>query len=348
MTINILSPAEFLYKSPELVIFDTRSPGEFSKGHIPGAVNLPLFNDDERAEIGTLYKEKGREAAVLRGLEITGPKLAGFVRSVKSFTEKKQILMHCWRGGMRSSSMAWLLETAGFHVFLLEGGYKSYRKYIREQFSIKAEKLVVLGGMTGTGKTDILAELKKSGEQVIDLEMIANHKGSAFGTIGMNEQPSNEQFENDLYRDWSKLDLGRQIWLEDESKKIGKVEINDPLFLQMREAKLVKISLPREMRIQRLINDYCRVSPEELIMPVKKISRKLGGLREMEIIDHISNGEFHDAISKVLDYYDRGYGYGNSKRDQNRVFDIELTENSPLKAALILKEFTETSGFTEA
>jgi len=334
-----LDPAEFLKKSGELIIFDTRSPGEFEKGHIAGALNLPLFNNEERAEVGTLYKQSGKDAALMRGLDIVGPKMTSFIKQVKAATDKKEILIHCWRGGMRSSSMAWLLETAGYTVYLLEGGYKAYRNFIRKDFERKAENLVILGGMTGTGKTDILIELEKLGQQIIDLEGIANHRGSAFGTIGMDDQPTNEQFENDLYNKWSMLDISKTIWVEDESKKIGRVEIVEPFFQQMRNTVVVRINLPKEVRVKRLVRDYCAVDMDELINPVKRISRRLGGLREREIIEHIENCEFDQAVSKVLDYYDRGYSHGNSKRDQSKIHDISFHRDAPSAEASELIDF---------
>ncbi len=342
MAVFKISPKEFLEMKGELPLFDTRAPAEYKQGHIPGAVNLPLFTDEERKKVGTLYKQRGKEPAVLQGLDFVGPKLTSYIKNIKSITEDRRILMHCWRGGMRSASMAWLVDNAGYDVYLLEGGYKAYRSFIRESLGLKMEKLFVLGGMTGTGKTEIIGELEKLGEQVIDLEGLASHKGSAFGTIGMEEQPTNEQFENELYDRRSSLDLTKRIWVEDESKRIGKVEIVEEFFRQMREAPLIRISLPKEERVKRLTRDYGFANRENLIAPVQRISRRLGSLREREVIEHINCGEIDEAVSKVLDYYDKGYAHGNSKRDQNKVFDMDFQKDSPAENALKIVEFAKT------
>ncbi len=342
MAVFKISPGEFLSMKGELPLFDTRAPQEYNQGQIPGAVNLPLFTDEERKQVGTLYKNRGKESAVLQGLDFVGPKLTSYIKNIKSVTNDRRILMHCWRGGMRSASMAWLVDNAGYDVYLLEGGYKAYRGFIRRSLANPVKELLVLGGMTGTGKTEILMELEKQGEQVIDLEGLASHRGSAFGTIGMDEQPTNEQFENNLYDSLSRLDINTRIWVEDESKQIGKVEIVQEFFSQMREAPLVRISLPKEERIKRLTRDYGCANREELIFPVHKISRRLGGLREREVIEHINNGEIDEAVSKVLDYYDKGYAHGNSKRDRNKIFDIEFQNDYPRENAQKLIEFAHT------
>ena len=204
-----------------LKIIDVRSPKEFSQGHIPGAYNLPLFSNEERALVGTCYKQKGKEPAIKLGLEIVGPKMASFIEDARKISPNKQMLVHCWRGGMRSSSMAWLLELTGFDVSILKGGYKAYRNFALAIFN-EDYKLKILGGKTGSGKTQLLHQMNKLGIQIIDLEAIAHHKGSAFGKIGHDAQPTSEQFENNLAMALQTLNAKKEIWLEDESKGIGK------------------------------------------------------------------------------------------------------------------------------
>src|ERR1700741_976108 len=246
---------EFILKAETLPVVDVRAPVEFKNGHIPGAVNIPLFEDTERAEIGTIYKLRGKDDAVLRGLELVSPKLADFIKSVKKLDDKGRVLVYCFRGGMRSNSFATLLVTAGINAEVLIGGYKSFRQ---QTFNFYEQKLplLILGGATGSGKTDILKSLKEKGEQIIDLEGIANHKGSAFGFIGQEEQPTQQQFENRLYKAFSKLDLTRPVWLEDESFAIGKLKIPYPLWLQMKKAPIISIGVPFDVRVQRLILEY--------------------------------------------------------------------------------------------
>ena len=196
--INNIEASEFLEKAETIPVLDLRSPGEYEDGHITGAINMPLFDDDERAKVGTKYKQVSKEEAMLLGLDIVGPKMSDMVRKAMSLAVNGEICLYCWRGGMRSGSVAWLLSTAGLKVTRLVKGYKAYRHHIREAFS-QDVNLIVIGGMTGSGKTDILLEMLEQGHQVLDLEGYANHKGSAFGMLGQEKQPSSEQFENDTY-----------------------------------------------------------------------------------------------------------------------------------------------------
>ncbi|HFB61833.1 MAG TPA: tRNA 2-selenouridine(34) synthase MnmH, partial [Bacteroidetes bacterium] len=267
---------KFLPLTDSLPLVDVRSPAEFAQGHIPGAVNIPLFNNDERAIVGIGYKNGGKEHAVQLGLEIVGPKLAGFVKQAKRLAPQKEILVHCWRGGMRSGSMAWLFETAGLKATTLEGGYKAYRRFIRQQFS-RPVKMRVLGGFTGSGKTDILKILGKQGEQFLDIEAIAHHKGSVFGPLGQKPQPTNEQFENNLADAWRKFDFSKPVWVEDESRQLGKCVLPDPLFLQIRNAPLIKILVPKPEREKRLVKEYGPFKKEELAAQLIKIRERLGG-----------------------------------------------------------------------
>src|SRR3989339_1355584 len=193
---KIISVAEFLKRGNSLPIIDVRSPGEYEHAHIPGALALPLFSNEERAEVGTIYKQRGRVQAVQKGLEFVGPKLKDFTKFALKLNSD-ELLIHCWRGGMRSSAMAWLLETVGINCSLLKDGYKAYRNHVLESFDLPY-KILLLGGYTGSGKTEILSALKEAGEQVVDLEGLSNHKGSAFGALGQGIQPSSEQFENTL------------------------------------------------------------------------------------------------------------------------------------------------------
>ena len=185
---KVIQAQEFLKLSAKYPIIDVRSPAEYDNAHIPGALSLPLFSNDERAAVGTIYKQCGKVKAVSKGLEIAGPKLSSFAKFALSL-KTDHLLIHCWRGGMRSSSMAWLIETLGIKCTLLEGGYKSYRSHIRAELA-KPFKIALLGGYTGSGKTELLQHLHNNNQQIIDLEAIAKHKGSAFGAIGQPQQPS--------------------------------------------------------------------------------------------------------------------------------------------------------------
>lgn len=326
---------EFLKLADDLPVIDVRTPAEWEQGHIPGSVNIPIFSNEERAIVGTRYKKAGKEFAVEIGLEIVGPKMLEFVRQAKKVAKEKKVLVHCWRGGMRSASMAWLFETAGLEASTLIGGYKAYRKYIRDQFDLPSN-LIVLGGHTGSGKTDILKEIEKAGEQFLDIEGIAHHKGSAFGTIGQLPQFSNEHFENKLAEVWLKFDKTKRIWVEDESRNLGIDHIPDPLFMQMRSAKLWRLILPKKERINRLVKEYAFIDKGMLKDAILKIEKKLGGLQAKQCLEAIQLENYDFVADITLDYYDKGYAFGNAKRDPKSIIDIIIEKDEPEKTALLL------------
>ena len=291
------------------MIVDVRSPKEFAHAHIPGAVNIPLFSDDERADIGTLYTRVSREAAISRGFEYLNGRLEELRRSLLQTARHGAVRLHCWRGGMRSESVAWLVERSGVSVYLLEGGYKAYRSYVLERFASPMQ-LLVLAGMTGAGKTEVLTELAALGEQVIDLEALAHHKGSAFGGLGELPQPSTEQFENDLLAALRPLSSQKRLWLEDESRNIGRVLLPATFFSQMTAAPRVVLETPFSDRVARLTRIYTSHSPEELVSCIEKIRKRLGGDNANECIALIRHGDLRTAVERVLHYYDKRYGYG--------------------------------------
>jgi tRNA 2-selenouridine synthase len=321
----------------EIPVFDVRSPSEFKQGHLPGAISFPLFDDAERAIVGTLYKQQGKELAVLEGLRIVGPKLAGFVEQAIALAPGRELSMYCWRGGMRSGSMAWLLRSAGFTVRLLQGGYKAYRQTVQNHFT-NAFPFIVLSGPTGSGKTEILVELRALGEQVIDLEDLAKHRGSAFGALGMDEQPSIEQFENNLYQQLEMLDLSKRIWIEDESRNIGKVALHDGIWQNLDNAPLVLLESSMEDRVLRLVKEYGKFDPELLRASLNKIAKRLGGLTLQEGIEALETGDLAKVAEITLRYYDKSYHFSREKRGrviQKTVNTIGLMPNEI--AQLLLK-----------
>ena len=335
---NKISAKAFLQKGKEIPIVDVRSPGEFKKAHIPGAINIPLFDDEERAIVGTIYKQKSKEKAILKGLEIVGPKMQYLAKKAKKAAKNQQLLVHCWRGGMRSAHMAWLFQIVGVKCTLLEGGYKAYRQFIKQELAQKL-KIIILSGSTGSGKTDILHHLQELGEQILDLEGIAHHKGSAFGSIGEKPQYSTEQFENNLYQAFAKLDLSKRVWIEDESKSIGKNFIPDELFLQMRSAPVIKINLPKEERIKRLVKEYTNVDKDILIYHLNRIQKRLGPNETKKAIASVENGDMTYAVDLSLTYYDKAYNYGLSKRNPSQIFELDLEKDQKGNAQLILDFF---------
>lgn len=327
---------EFLELAKTIPVVDVRSPAEFEKGHIPGAYNIPLFTNDERAKIGTLYKRKGRKEAILDGLDIVGPKMRFFVEEAQNL-KSEELLLYCWRGGMRSASMAWLFELYGIRTKTLIRGYKAYRKYIRESFDWP-HKVLIIGGLTGSGKTEILDALEEQGEQVLNLERIANHKGSAFGALGQAEQPSNEQFENLIAQVWLTFDKEKVIWIEDESHSIGSVWLPDPLFAKMRASKVVQIECKHQDRIQRLVKDYADFPNEKLEHIIQKIGKRLGGQNVKKAIEALKSEDYHIVAEVILAYYDKTYTFGLNTRNENSIVKLN-TEN--LLMAEIIKALKE-------
>jgi len=335
---TILKADEFIAKMKGHAVLDIRTPAEFKDGHLPHAISFPLFSDEERVIVGTIYKQQGRETAVLKGLEIVGPKLKDFVLQARKF--KGALYLYCWRGGMRSNSMAWLLQTAGREVYLLEGGYKSYRSYGRELIS-NGLKLIMLSGPTGSGKTEILHQLAALGHQVLDLEGLANHRGSSFGGIGQPPQPGTEQFTNLILEKVTGFDLSQPIWVEGESQAIGKVIILKELFTQMNCCTTIRIDPPKSERIERLIRDYAGFPAEELRFSVEKISKRLGGKDTHDTLEALNEGDFRKVVEITLAYYDKSYDFSMARRD-TKMIPFVAKSYAPELIAPELAEFVKS------
>ncbi|MBK7307161.1 MAG: tRNA 2-selenouridine(34) synthase MnmH [Chitinophagaceae bacterium] len=321
MPVQKISIEEFLSLAKQYPVLDVRSPGEYTHAHIPTAHSLPLFTDEERKQVGTAYKQQSREAAIKIGLDYFGLKMRkmveeieGIVRSQESGVKNLQasdselltpnsVLVHCWRGGMRSAAVAWLLDLYGFKVYLLVGGYKAYRKWILEQFE-KDYNFNIIGGYTGSGKTLLVHELIKENKTVIDLEGLANHKGSAFGAIENMPQPGQEMFENLLAQaladtGYPILDESTQnqassiqypasaIYIEDESQRIGNLQIPMPLWHTMRKAPVFFLDIPFEERLNYITEEYGKLKKETLKEAILRIQKRLGGLETKNAINFL-------------------------------------------------------------
>lgn len=334
---------EFLRLARKQPVLDVRSPGEFKHAHIPGAYSLPLFTDEERTLVGTAYKQQSRETAIKLGLDFFGPKMRRMVEEVEELTKNssnRQVLVHCWRGGMRSAGVAWLLDLYGFKVCTLVGGYKKYRQRAVATFSMSFP-FSVLGGFTGSGKTYVLKEMKKAGATVVDLEQIAVHKGSAFGNIGMPNQPSQEMFENILSESLrtAMADQPSQIWLEDESQRIGTVNIPTPLWNSMRQAPILFLNIPFEERLKHIVSEYGNLDKERMANAIDRIRKRLGGLETKTALQHLADGDTEACFRILLAYYDKWYRKALNNRDQLPALLRELTCNevqAPAAAAKIL------------
>lgn len=327
-----LEVEEYFELAKDCEIVDVRTPNEYLKGHIPGAHNIPLFSNEERADVGTIFKNSGKEDAVLRGLDYVGPNMSKLVRKARKISTNKKLLLYCWRGGMRSSSMAWLFETVGIETHILDGGYKAYRRNNREQY-LKDFDLVVLGGMTGSGKTDVLKEMQKMGRQMIDLEGIANHKGSAFGAMGQLPQPTTEQFENNLALEWGKMDQSKPIWIENESRMIGRVNIPEELFSKMKSATIVEIVIPKIERVNRLVREYGCFKHSELEDSLMKIQKRLGSENKTMALEALEKDDLFTVADIMLKYYDKTYKHSLLKGDNDRIHYMEVEKDSPKSTA---------------
>jgi tRNA 2-selenouridine synthase len=317
-------------------IVDVRSPAEFAHGHIPGAVNLPLFSDAERAAVGTAYKQQGRQQAVQLGLEAVGPRLTAMASELQSMAQSGGTLrIHCWRGGLRSQSVAWLARLQQLPVQLLDGGYKAYRRWTLELLAMPWP-LMVLGGRTGTGKTDLLLELARRGSAVVNLEGLANHRGSSFGGLGLGEQPTTEQFENRLgWTLWSLRDRG-PVWVEAESAQVGRCRIPQAFMAQMRAAPVLEIERPLAQRVAQLVSVYGSQGQEPLRLATERIARRLGPQRTAAALAAIDARDWAGACQQMLDYYDRCYDHDLASRGQASLERLDLGRSSLAEAGELL------------
>ncbi|HZG01105.1 MAG TPA: tRNA 2-selenouridine(34) synthase MnmH [Chitinophagales bacterium] len=338
---------EFLSLQNALVV-DVRSPGEFAQARIPGALSMPLFSDAQRAEIGTLYKQAGKEKAMLHALDYYGPNVKLIVTQLqaelkqrgKTSFDKSDVVVQCWRGGMRSGVVCWMLDLFGYEVRQLQGGYKTFRRWALKQLE-KDYNVVVLGGRTGAAKTETLLALAKHNERIVDLEGLAQHKGSAFGGLGFASAPSQEQFENDLAWSLRAHDTGERIWFEDESQRIGLCTVPNKLWSSMRKANVFYLDVPFEVRLEHLARVYGAFPISQLIDATVRIRKKLGGQQMQQAIDLLDKKQLKDAFAILLRYYDKAYDEATSKRKPDSIIRITTDTVDPeTNAQLLLNAIT--------
>lgn len=299
-------------------IVDVRTPAEFAKGHIAGAVNIPLFSDGERAEIGTLYKQIGRGQAVDRGLELVGGRLKEFVAAFEPHREQR-LLVYCARGGMRSASVVSLLASLGYTVEQLSGGYKAFRNYLLAELERRVPPhIIVIHGQTGVGKTRLIERLPNA----LDLEDLARHRSSLFGAV--NRQPrTQQQFEAELLRALQELDVDRPVFVEGESRKVGSAIIPRSLMAGMKAGTCVLVTASLETRVRRIIAEYSGDDPDtlpQLVEALRTLAPLFGKARVAELETQLLAGEMARVVETLLvDYYDPRY------RHAMRHYDYALT-----------------------
>ena len=348
MGIEKIPVEQFVQLSQIHTVIDVRSDAEYAHAHIPGASSIPLFNDEERAIVGTIYKQQSREDAIKKGLEFFGPKMKLMLLESEALIKEKNpdnknVLVHCWRGGMRSAAVAWLLDLYGFKVYTLIGGYKAFRNWVLNELG-KPHPFRILGGNTGSGKTIVLQSLRNMNEAVVDLEGLAGHKGSAFGNIGLPKQPTQEMFENKLsisIKIAKEKYPNKKIWLEDESQRIGTVNIPQNMWNHMRRCEIIFLDIPFAARLDYLVNTYGALDWNALRDAILRIQKRLGGLETKTAVAALEEKNFHGCFDVLLKYYDKQYRKGLENREEPKPsITMVLAEdvNDTINAKLILNQ----------
>jgi len=320
MPVQRISIDDFLALRAEgYTIVDVRSEKEYAEGHIPHARNLPLLNNEHRTIVGTEYKHNGQEAAIRKGWDLAGPNLGQLYRQARRWMKDDRLLLHCWRGGMRSEIASWVSSFGGGEILVLDGGYKAYRHIVLRQLAQSIPPLQVLGGKTGSGKTAFLRLLAAEGEQVLDLEAMAHHKGSSFGALGQEPQPGQEQFENNLAEALQVFDFSRPVWVEFESRSIGRLVLPEALFHAMLSAPMTVLEVPDAVRVRRLLQEYGNFPIADLEAATQRIAKRLGGQHTTHALDSLRSGDLETWIKVCLQYYDKTYAYGIASHRGTRV-----------------------------
>jgi len=327
---------------------DVRSPVEFAAGHIPGAINVPLFSDNERAEVGTIYKNAGQSDAKKHGLSIVSPKLPAMIDSIRTILPPDgMVIVYCWRGGMRSQSIVRILDLMNIPAYQLVGGYKVHRRYILDGLDRVnlSGPLIVVSGSTGVGKTLLLNLLATQGCPTIDLEHLANHRGSVFGQVGLGTPTTTPNFEANLFAELQTVHTAPFLLVECESKRIGKVYIPDKFFQTMQNGKRILIEASIEKRVDRLKIEYLDLSEQnrqDIMSSLQTLQNRLGKKKTAALQEALLANKVEEVITTLLtDYYDPLYGY--NKSDKNR-FDLIVNADDLNQAAAEIMEYLNKLG----
>lgn len=351
----MLLPIEFEKLNEENCLFvDVRSPAEYAESTIPGAVNLALFSDEERKIIGTLYKHSSTDTAKQRGVEIVSEKLPQLFKEIKTLRNEsgKRIVLFCARGGMRSTSLALLLNGLGEKVYYMKDGYKGYRRAVINGIEELNQKVnyIVLHGRTGVGKTKILDELTELGADVLDLEGAANHRGSLLGGVGLGDQPSTKMFESLIYHKL-KNRKSDYIFVEAESRRIGKLFVPPCIKDRMTQGLQILIEADINFRAEHLISEYTDLEPgsTELLDAIDSLRRYLGNDPVASLQDAVKAGDFKTVAKELMiNYYDPMYDHSISKYDFDStlvVTDFEAVARNLMAWHELKKKSLEASAY---
>jgi tRNA 2-selenouridine synthase len=333
---------ELLSRMAGIPLIDLRSPGEYREVTIPGACNIPLLDNIERALVGTVHKNEGPERAREMAMEILAPKLPSFVYAFKKLAPKKEVIIFCWRGGDRSHFAGCILDAMGYKVYRLLGGFKAYRRYVlqyldRELLPLRA---VVVHGLTGVGKTDVLLELQKRGYPVLDLEGLARHRGSVFGKIGQPPSPGQKMFESLIAAELQKAESYGIFIVECESRRLGNLYVPGSVMNTMQRGYRILLYAPVKTRIKRILRDYAPGGNDNLAAlqeAVSRLAKYLGKSKVAELNDWLSRGNISGVIGfLLLQYYDPLYKYPDGPSDK---YDLSVNTDNLERAVQKIETF---------
>jgi tRNA 2-selenouridine synthase len=309
------------------LLIDARTPAEYAEATIPGAVNVPLFDDEERARVGTLYKQEGKSAAKRLAMQLVAPKIPALVEQVEAALAGRRppVVVFCWRGGQRSRALTTFLDLAGMPARQLTGGHKAFRSHVREFFE-KGNwgRLLVLRGLTGVGKTRLLLRLRAEGYPVLDLEGLANHRGSAFGNLGLPPQPSQKSFEAHLWDELRRIPPGDYALAEGESKHIGRLVLPPSVYAALQVETTLWVNASLDYRTRIILDDYPAIDHLRagFVRPLKALRPRLGGETVDRLLGLLEEGDWETLVRELMVlYYDPLYRH---TRPQRRIeIDIE-------------------------